>query len=622
MNYKRLLNTSLNRTGVPKMFAVSISGKEYTESFNLINEESGNFIFENGELRLEASFEEAQNGVVIRRDKVTNISEKKLTLSKLSSAFELEGDDYNIYTQFNCGAMESKGEWARLNTRIIAESAGIRSCDSATPIMAFEDAVNQKITVFHLVPNCKWKLEAKKSQGEWIYVKVRCEAGFSQEGLAFELESGEEVCLPEIVFFEADSKLSLDSYKLHDVWNSLYPRRKMPVMYNTWFLKFDKIDVDNVLRQVKAAAELGIEQFMIDAGWFGKGGNWDECIGDWRENTVGGFKGRVKEVSDYARSLGMSFGMWLEPERALKNTPINKEHPEFFIAGSFLDFSNPDALDYITELTCSLIETYNLGFMKFDFNDTIPYDPKNCGFYKYYAGQKKYVRAVKQRFPELYLTNCASGGQRIDLDNAKLFDSFWLSDNQGPLEGNDIYCGHIMRMPPSAIEKWNVITFCEGIPEYGNEKLRTLPISCNDAVWNNLVYVKENYTFGFSGGSPLGFSCDIASFPKDFKLRLREFIEKYKAERSFYISANARLLCNTDSIKVLQYSSISLDRLVIYCFSRLTKRDKLTVYPAADPCRSYCVDGNVMSGAELIKNGITFGTIFDHECLVKEIYAV
>ena len=37
---------------------------------------------------------------------------------------------------------------------------------------------------------------------------------------------------------------------------------------------------------LEAAAELGIEYFVIDAGWFGTKPNWDHCIGEWSENIV------------------------------------------------------------------------------------------------------------------------------------------------------------------------------------------------------------------------------------------------------------------------------------------------------------------------------------------------
>lgn len=623
MNYAKILNSALDRAGLPKMFSVKKSGKGYFKAFECVSQSKNGFIFENGELRLEASFEEAKNGVVIRKDSVTNISDKSIVLNELSSVFEFEGGEYDVYTQYNCWQREGESRWTPLHTQVVSESFGIRTCDGAAPVMALSNRQNGRTVVFHLVPNCQWKMKAVRSPMFCEkYDVVRLSAGFSDNALELELESGKTVDLPEVIFFNAQNKTDLDAYKLHDVWNTLYPRRKMPVMYNNWFLKFDQIDVEDVMRQAKAAAEMGIEMFLIDAGWFGTVENWGECIGDWRENTVGGFKGRVKEVSDYVRSLGMTFGMWIEPERALKTTPVNKEHPEYFIGDMFLDFSNPDARDYITEITCSLIEKYNVGFLKFDFNETIPYDPKKCGFYHYYNGQQMFVEEIRRRFPDIYITCCASGGYRIDLGHAKIFDSFWISDNQGPIEGIDIFAGEIVRMMPAAIEKWAVQTFCENIPLYQSKELRTMPISCDGATWDDMLYVKENYTLGFLSATPSGFTGNIADFPESYKQTLKNFFENYKRSRDFYITANARLLCKTDKLTVIQYSSKSLDRIAIYCYTKLVRQAKVTVYPAVDASKNYRLGDEVISGAELLENGIVFTPLFDHECLVKELEAV
>ena len=80
---------------------------------------------------------------------------------------------------------------------------------------------------------------------------------------------------------------------------------------------------------------MGVELFLIDAGWFGFTEDWAAEIGNWTENQIGGYKGRVRELGDYVRSLGMKFGMWLEPERVLKNTEAYKSHPEYYKNGIF-----------------------------------------------------------------------------------------------------------------------------------------------------------------------------------------------------------------------------------------------------------------------------------------------
>jgi len=43
--------------------------------------------------------------------------------------------------------------------------------------------------------------------------------------------------------------------------------------------------------------------------------------------------GRMTEFADLVRSLGMKFGLWMEPERALPTSKAAKEHPEFYLEG-------------------------------------------------------------------------------------------------------------------------------------------------------------------------------------------------------------------------------------------------------------------------------------------------
>ena len=154
---------------------------------------------------------------------------------------------------------------------------------------------------------------------------------------------------------------------------------------------------------------------MIDAGWFGNGEGWGNAVGDWEENVVSGPCGRLIEISKRVREREMIFGLWFEPERANPESKAVKEHPDFYINKQFLDFSNPKAVDYITNVISKQIEKYDIGWLKFDFNASIPLDPSGNTFYRYLEGQKHFIENLRQRFPHLYLTNCASGGYRMEL---------------------------------------------------------------------------------------------------------------------------------------------------------------------------------------------------------------
>ena len=577
------------------------------------------YLYENGKIRLATKQTVFSEGAVLREDSLTNISSEEIVLNRAFSRFTFEGGKYEIYTQENNWQHESVGSWMPLGAEITAAAAGLRTCQGATPIMALYNVQSGKTTVFHLFPNAAWKMSVSKRRAGDKNDGVALDCGFNDSAFALRIAPGETVAFPAILYFEAKERRDLDAHKLHAVYNKLFPRKSLPILYNTWLLEFDNIRIDNIFRQIDTAAELGIETFVIDAGWFGTKPEWDTCIGEWTENTKGGFCGRVSEISEYVRSKGMGFGMWLEPERALPHTESVKEHPDYYIHNEFLDFANDEARQYIFDITCGLIEKYHLSYMKFDFNNSFAYDPSMSSFYRYLEGQKKYVKALKERYPNLYLTNCASGGFRMELEQAKLFDSFWISDNQGPYEGLDIFKNTALRMPASCIEKWNVQTFCGGFPEYKKTELRTLPISCNNATWDYVLNVSDEYTFAFLSGGVIGFSCNIADFPAAYKVKLKAFLDSYKKDRAFFAEATMRVLTDVGNITVLEYASADLSRVELQVFTKLVYQDMLTVYPVLDENARYILDGKEYDGKELAEDGIVLTALKDNNAVTLSL---
>ena len=554
-------------------------------------------------VELRAEFTVFENGVVLRKDSFKNLTEEPMEINLLMSRFRLEGNDYEVYTEYNAWQRESRGEWQPLVTNVTAEAQGIRACDGAAPMMALHNRVNRKNTVFHLLASAQWKISAKKYH---VHKKepIIVEAGFYPDGLRLKVEPQETIYLPEIFFFSADNKVGLDAYKLHEVYNELYPRKKLPIQFNTWFYCFDDLNIENLHRQIDAAKEMGFEAFMIDAGWFGEGESWAQSVGDWEENLVSGPKGRMIEISDHVREAGMVFGLWFEPERAAPTSKSVKNHPDQYINGNLLDFSNPDARVRMTEMVAKVIEKYKVGWVKFDFNDTVNMDITGDGFYRYYEGQRKFVEELKSRFPELYITNCASGGYRMELGQGKFTDSFWLSDNQGPYQGIEIVKGTLRRMPTALIERWSVQKYCEGFLLNGRKTAEGKMICCNDATWESVVEVEDEFIKNFLSGGPIGFTCDIGAFPEKYKEFYKNFFCEYKKQRDFFRTASARILSDTENVTVLQYSDKKFDRVLVQIFSKLTYAPYMQIYPVVDKTANYSYDGQVLTGKELSEDGI------------------
>jgi F-type H+-transporting ATPase subunit b len=133
-------------------------------------------------------------------------------------------------------------------------------------MMGFHNRYTGRNTVFHLLPNAQWQMTAKKFPHSAKEIVV-LEAGFCSVGLRLSVAAGETVRLPELIFFGAQSKTDLDAYKLHEWYNRKYPRKSLPIVYNSWLYCYDNIDVDDILRQVDCAAEMGFEAFLGVNPW-------------------------------------------------------------------------------------------------------------------------------------------------------------------------------------------------------------------------------------------------------------------------------------------------------------------------------------------------------------------
>ena len=271
----------------------------------------------------------------------------------------IEGERYECYTQSNVWLSENKGGWSELNTGIISRNTGTRSCDGATPMLALKNGYTGKVTAFYLFPNGKWEITAEKRNVNSVAYITVLESGFSSDELNLSIESGETIMLPQIAITSGNDDISFDSWKLHEYLNKEYPRKKLPLVYNTWLYNFGETEYEKLVEQADEAAALGFEYFVIDAGWFGKNSNWSGNTGNWYERESV-WNGRLLEFSEYVRSRGMQFGLWFEPERAGAECEDLKLHPERYFNGGLLDFANDEARDYITNAVAAVIEKYKL----------------------------------------------------------------------------------------------------------------------------------------------------------------------------------------------------------------------------------------------------------------------
>ena len=614
-----------------KFFDKSAEAKSFFRGYGSFGEISGeiqrnagSLYNETSEYKIECKYEADSCGVITRKDCFTNKSDKPIAINCLKSRFVFEGGEYEVYTQFNHWQNESTGGWQPLITSVSAEGAASRTTQNAAPFLVLWSNQAQRGVAFHLLPDSAWEMKVTNVGHYCKYNKVVVEIGISDYNFNLSVAPNETVDMPKIICYEIKNKVHMDCYKLHNYMHNHYPRRQLPVIYNTWMGFFDHITYENLVEQIEPAASLGAEYFVIDAGWFGKGLNWSNSVGDWSENMQTALAGRMIDIANKVRESGMKFGLWLEPERACPESDAVKMHPEFYIPGDveseycFLDFANEKAREWMLGVIFELIDKYGIEYIKDDYNANMYFDIYHTAFLKYHEGHKKFIQAIRDRYPNLYITCCAAGGMRNELSNYTKFDSSWPSDNESPYDEMQMYRHSILRLPPQAMERWVAIHSLNGLEafykNFSGEETAERIIACGDATWHNVVGVQPSFLRGYMTCGPIGISSNLKLLSADVMKLLKDFISKVKENREFWKKAVARILCDTPTVTIYQYSDMAVSQIVIQLFTGRAKQDGFCIYPELNEDKCYCINGGeIRTGKEIMEDGIDVSTPLWHD---------
>ena len=567
----------------------------------------------NGNLLIKKQ-EYIEGDVTVRRDTVKNVGDKPITLNKVYSRFNFDGGDYEVYNQYSQWCMESVGAWSPLSAGIVGKSHEVRANSTTNPFFALYNKQNQRGTVFHIISDGLWHYEVCRSFHQTGQKRtVLAEIGY--DDFAYVLAPGEELRLPEVIYYSFKDKVDLDAYKLHAFVNK-HKEPTLPVIYNTWMAIYDNVSTEILMPQLERAKYIGCEYFVIDAGWFGEKYKWFSSVGDWQEAEDCQMMGRMNEFADTVRKYGLKFGLWFEIERAALESMTVKEHPEYYLfedGHAFIDFANPDARQYIFDKLSRNIRKYNIEFIKFDFNATLRTDPHNSAFIKFFAGYREFLKMIRDEFPDIYLENCASGGMRMNLTEYKHFNSFWISDNHSLEAQLKIYAGTLLRLPPSSMEKWITIGSIEKTA-CGRDAITV----SGDALWGRVESVKESFLRAMMLGGPIGVSCDLTALMPNHLEILRTQIEKHKSERDFWRKAQARVLCDSDELTAIEYFDEDKENIKIITFTGRTIQNSYVAYPH---CMGKYSCGDTVYN-DLYENGISISAVSDYTAEIIELKKV
>lgn len=205
---------------------------------------------------------------------------------------------------------------------------------------------------------------------------------------------------------------------------------KLPVIFNDYMnCLFGDPTTDKLVPLIDAAADAGCEVYCIDCGWYSDGEWWDG-VGDWLPSEAR-FPGGIREVLDYIKSKGMVAGLWLEIEVMGIQCRLASQVPDdwFFLRHGKrvidhsryqLDFRNPEVRAYADKVIDRVVGEYGVGYIKMDYNINAGIgtehaaDSAGDGLLEHNRAYLKWLDGVFERYPELVIENCGSGGMRLD----------------------------------------------------------------------------------------------------------------------------------------------------------------------------------------------------------------
>lgn len=283
------------------------------------------------------------------------------------------------------------------------------------------------------------------------------------------LKPGDEYAAPSVAFAYSASGLDGIAARFH-TWLRARPQHPVtprPFTLNTWEAVYFDHEPAKIERLAERAAELGVERFVLDDGWFPGRRDDTTSLGDWEvDRTV--WTDGLGPLAARVRSLGMQFGLWVEPEMISLESDLARSHPDWLLHDPrhldhdpalswrtqfVLDLAEPAAYAHILQRLDALIREIGIEYLKWDHNRDLT-EAVHAGRPGTHAHTKAVLRLIaelKSRHPGLEIESCSSGGARTDLGILDVTDRVWASDSNDPVERIDIQRWTGLLLPPELV---------------------------------------------------------------------------------------------------------------------------------------------------------------------------
>lgn len=475
--------------------------------------------------------------IITRSAIIENCGNNLFTVEKAQSAcLDFVNGNYDIITFCGRHTMERIVERKPIShsSTLITSRRGTSS-HQQNPFVIFADKTanetSGKCWGMMFVYSGGFQAEAELDQ----YNQTRIQIGLSEEKLSYPVYSGETLTLPEVILSFSENGFEKLSHNYHSVIQKHICRGKFrdaarPVLINSWESSYFDFTGESILELAVQAKSLGMDLLVMDDGWFANRFDDNRALGDWyvNEEKIGS---SLKELVNKINGLGLSFGIWFEPEMVNEDSDLYRNHPDWALISPngkpvrgrnqlVLDFSRKEVRDYIFNAICTILDSANIEYLKWDCNrsisDVYSHTADNQGrvLYDYVLGLYEVLEKLNERYPDLLIEGCSGGGGRFDAGMLYYTPQIWCSDNTDAIDRTKIQYGTSFAYPACTVSAH--VSACPN-----HQTGRTTPIETRYAVASSGV---------------LGYELNLSKLGEDEKEIIKKQISDYRRDREIVLN--------------------------------------------------------------------------------------
>jgi alpha-galactosidase len=261
--------------------------------------------------------------------------------------------------------------------------------------------------------------------------------------------------------------------------------------------------------------------------------------------------------------MGLTFGLWIEPECVNPRSQLYAEHPDWVYAIQgrpltpirnqyLLDLGRPEVAEFVRSTVDSLLRRYDIGYLKWDFNRPRTEPGRAAAGTRaggpvdldgaHVANLHRIYEQLRRDHPHVLIEACAGGGARTDLAMAARADVFWPSDNTGPLDRLAIQYGFLHANAPHLLSSW--VTDSPGLFD---PRPRSLA-----------------FRFVLAMAGVLGIGADIRHWTPDQRAEAAMWVARYKQIRHVITHGTVHLIGDPSQPRcAVQYTAPDADTVVV-----------------------------------------------------------